>query len=96
MKTLNKISVLLYWLAICISISNLIFVLYNDWGFIADGKGLGSFTALWIVIYIFISLILWGASFLLNRNKKKALIFFITILIPMVMLIFFPIYFYVE
>jgi len=96
MTSFKKISNIFYWLSILISVSNTILILFNNWGNLLDGKGIGSFSVLWIFIYVIISFLLWAISFFFDKNKKRGAWYFISILIPVGIVIFIPAHFFVE
>ena len=96
--TLNKanISNVLYGLAVLFSYGNLAALIVIQWNFIISGKGIGSFSTLWFLGYFAVSFIVWLIAFLISKNRKWDIAYWISIAIPLVMFFFLPISFYIE
>lgn len=96
--TLNKrsISNALYWLAVLFSYGNLAAIIAMHWSFIISGKGVGSFVTLWFVGYFAVSFVAWLIAFLMSKNRKFDIAYWLSIAIPIVMFLTLPIKFYIE
>jgi len=96
--TLNKrnISNTLYWLAVLFSYGNLAAIIVIHWSFIISGKGIGSFATLWFVGYFAMSFVAWLIAFLMSKNRKLDIAYWLSIAIPVVMFLTLPIKFYIE
>lgn len=92
----NKISLTLYWFAIAFSALNFLSILVIGWEFIYTGKGIGSFSFAWFMVYGGVSTSAWLIGFFVCRRVKLDLIYWLTIVIPLVMFFVLPVKFVVE
>ena len=93
MNKKQKISNVLYWLAIAFSSLNFIAIIIIGWEFIWSGKGIGSFAALWFVAYCSLSTIIWFVAFLLENKSKLNIVYWITVLVPVLLFALLPVKF---
>ncbi len=91
-----SIPFILYLIASFFSIGNLFAIVLMHWNFIISGKGLGSFTILWFIGYFILSVVLWGIAFLMERNWQWTIVFWISVLVPILLFTFLPVRFYIE
>ena len=92
----KNLSVILYLVSLALSIGGTAFVIAIHWRFLMEGKGIGSFSALLIAEYVIASALLWLIGRLLYRHKKLDVLYWGATAIPVVMVIVFPVKFYIE
>lgn len=92
----RTISNILYWLAVLFSYGNLAAMILMHWSFITSDKGIGSFATLWFVGYFSVSFVVWLIAFLMSKNRKLDIAYWLSITIPFVMFLTIPIQFYIE
>ncbi|CCQ09195.1 hypothetical protein PALB_320 [Pseudoalteromonas luteoviolacea B = ATCC 29581] len=92
----NKLSLILYWFAIAFSALNFLAIVIIGWEFIYTGKGIGSFALLWFVGYGAVSTLAWLIGFFVSRRAKLDLIYWLTIVMPLVMFFVLPVKFVIE
>jgi hypothetical protein len=93
---LKNLSAVLYFISLLISICGTTFVIAIHWKLLAAGKGIGSFSALFIMEYVIASALLWFIGRLLQPRKKLDAIYWLATAIPVLMIIVLPVQFYIE
>jgi len=96
MNKRSLFSKVFYWLAIIVSFVNFAYIVFIHWDFILDGKGVGSFSVMWTAVYGIVTAIVWLVAFVLEKDVKLTIIYWITILAPVLLFAFLPVKFYIE
>ncbi|MPS29544.1 hypothetical protein [Pigmentiphaga sp.] len=92
----KNLSTALYFLSLVISVGGTIFVIAIHWPLLIAGKGIGSFSALFIAEYVVVSALLWLIGRVLERRKWLDWAYWLATVIPVVMVIVLPVKFYIE
>jgi len=92
----KNLSAVLYFLALAISIGGTVFVIAIHWKFLMAGKGIGTFSVLFIAEYVIVSALLWLIGRLLQPRKKLDRLYWLMTAIPVIMAIVLPVRFYIE
>lgn len=71
------LSNVVYWLALILLVGAGADVIFSFREFIFSGKGIGVYGSLIYYAAAFISIILWGASYLIYKKKEQAAIFWL-------------------
>ena len=96
MSKRSKFAKVFYGLAIVISLANFIYIIAIHWEFILQGKGVGSFAVIWAMIYGVVTAIIWLIAFILEKNNRLTIIYWLTIFAPVLLLALQPVKFYIE
>lgn len=96
MNKRKQFSIVFYWLAIAFSFLNVVYVVALHWDFILEWKGVGVYSVISFMAIAVVTTIIWLVAFILEKNNKLTIIYWLTILIPSILFTFLPIKFYVE
>lgn len=85
-----------YALAVLISISNMLMIIYIHRVPLFTGRGLGSFVALWFVLYTVPSAAIWLIGNLLERQRNWTICYWASVGLMVVMMAAVPMKFYID
>jgi len=90
MSYIKYISYILYTTSLALTLSFGVYVIWVSKNFILASEGIGVYGVLIYYAAAFVSVILWGLSYWLVKNKKLAIIFWALFLILTVFIAFQP------
>ena len=82
--------------AIGTSVLNFLAMIVIGWSGIWNGQGIGSFSALWFLVYGATSTAAWMVGFVVSRQRRLDLVYWTTLAMPVILFLSIPVKFYVE
>ena len=92
----KRLSAALYFLGLAISLGGTIFVIAIHWQLLVAGKGIGSFSAVFIAEYVTVSAFAWLFGRALERRRRLDLAYWLVTAIPVLMVVMLPVKFYFD
>jgi hypothetical protein len=92
----KSLGLFFYVLSLLTNAGGTLFIVVIHWNLLLTGKGIGSFSAIFIIEYLLVGFMSWGIGAWLNRQRKLDLTICIASCIPIILLIVFPVKFYIE
>jgi hypothetical protein len=96
MKPFILLAKVLYGISLFVSVVNCAAIIFIHWEFILSGKGFGSFVVPWFIGYFIFSFLIFLVAHAIQKNKMLTILYWISIGVPVVLLVFFPVLFFVE
>lgn len=94
--TRHKWSIFCHFLALAISVGNLLAILYMHRVTLFTGRGLGSFVALWFLLYALPSALIWLVGSFLEKQRKLTVVYWGSIGLMVLIMLLVPMKFYID